>query len=222
MKTLTAGIFVVLFATNLGGCGMAKSAKNAGSGNRFPAGMFTGTAGPQGIPYGVLSPNATVTNPDQVNLGLPAQYGTNQPAATPDTTGGGGGGGGSGGGYDPSSDPTYQAYIANLDLTQQQQQADTARKIGDLQAAQTMNLGNIATAGQASQRNINGGYEGRGLYNSGARLNDLSIQSANQASQENQVKQGTATGISDLEAALANAVAQMSLKRQSAGQGVFQ
>lgn len=135
----------------------------------------------------------------------------------------GGGGGGSGGvaPYDPTTDPTYQAYIANLDLNQAQQQADTSRRIAQLQGNQTQQLADSARAGQQSQTGISNSYEGRGLYNSGARLNDLSIQQANQGARENSIKTGTANSISDLETTLANAVAQMALRRQSAAQGVF-
>lgn len=133
-----------------------------------------------------------------------------------------GGGGGGGGAYDPTSDPTYQAYIANLDLQLAQQQSNTERQRAALLGQQDNSLQDSATAGNLSRDNISGNYESRGLFNSGGRLRDISQQQADQGVRESRIRQGTSTGISDLENALAQAQAHAQLLKQSASQGVYQ
>lgn len=131
------------------------------------------------------------------------------------------GGGGGGGGYNYASDPVYQAYIANLDLDLAQRQSDTERRRAQLLGQQDQALYDSAKSGEQSRENISGNYESRGLFNSGGRLRDISRQQADQGTREGRIRQGTATGISDLEYALAQAQAQGQLRRQQASLGIF-
>lgn len=124
--------------------------------------------------------------------------------------------------YDPTTDPVYAAYIANLDLSLAQQQGDTERRRAALLGQQDKSLYDTAQAGEMSREGISGGYESRGLFNSGGRLRDISRQQANQGTQESRIRQSTSTGIGDLEYALAQAQAQTQLKKQNASQGIFQ
>lgn len=136
-----------------------------------------------------------------------------------DYTGGGGGGGALP--YDYTTDPVYAAYVAQLDLDQAQRQAETARRREYLMADQTRMLDETAREGEQGREGISGAYESRGLFNSGARLRDISRQQANQASREGNIREGVTRGVSDLETTLANYLAQSQLKRQQAQLGVF-
>lgn len=139
-------------------------------------------------------------------------------------TGGGGSGGGSGGGavYDYTTDPTYAAYVAALDLDQAQRQATTSRQRDYLMSDQTRLLDQTAQQGEQSREGISGGYESRGLFNSGGRLRDISRQQSNQASREGSIRENATRGVAELEAQMANYLAQAQLKRQSAQLGSFQ
>ncbi len=160
------------------------------------------------------------TDPSGAQAGYTPIDPTVTDSETPITSGSGGGGGG-GGVYDPSTDPVYAAYIANLDLNLAQQQQNTERGRAQLLAQQDQGLYDTGQAGDLSRQNISGNYESRGLFNSGGRLRDISQQEAQQGTRESRIRQGTTTGISDLENALAQAQAHTQLLKQNAAQGVF-
>lgn len=123
--------------------------------------------------------------------------------------------------YNPDTDPVYAAYIAQLDLSQQQRQAETARRKEYLMADQDRMIEETGRAGEQTREGISGNYESRGLFNSGGRLRDISRQQGNQNSRENQIRTNAQRGASDLEVELANNLAQAQLKRQSARLGIF-
>lgn len=133
----------------------------------------------------------------------------------------GGGGGAPSGGYDYTQDPVYSAYIAQLDLDQAQRQQDTARRREYLMADQTKLLDQTAQSGEQQREGISGGFESRGLFNSGGRLRDISRQQANQATREGSIRESTGRGIAEMEAQLANSLAQAQLKRQNAQMGQY-
>ncbi len=189
---------------------MAAAAKKKTAGGTYLPGISTGPA-PTGYP------GADPYVPGQYT---PSQIPDQTDAAPVDNSGGGSGGGG--GTYDPTTDPTYAAYIANLDLQLAQQQSNTERQRQALLGQQDQNLYDSGVAGDQSRQNISGNYESRGLFNSGGRLRDISQQQADQGVREGRIRQGTTTGISDLENALAQAQAHTQLLKQNASLGVFQ
>lgn len=170
------------------------------------------------IGAGLSAPTAPETNTDPASAANP--YGAAPTAEVTDYNGPGSSEAAAP--YNPDTDPVYQAYIASLDLSMAQRQADTTRRKEYLQADQNRLIDETGQAGEISREGISGNYESRGLFNSGGRLRDIARQQANQNSRENNIREGTTRQTSDLEIQLANALAQSQLSRQNARLGVFQ
>lgn len=122
------------------------------------------------------------------------------PGPTYDDSGGysydDGGGYASGGGlppYDPATDPSYQALLAQLGLSE-----TLARTTADQQKAQAgrqfaTQIPRIQEAGIEQRRGIGFNAEARGMYRSGQRLRDLSLQQRG----ENERLTDNYTGLAD-------------------------
>lgn len=212
---------------------MATKKKTAGSGARYTGGGSLNAAGRAAVHAAATGPAAVSSAADLAELaGAASQYGLNKTVAPAGgaaaysaylqsqqpTYSGGGGGGGS---YNPLTDPTYAAYIANLDVEQAQRQQDVAQRRAYLQADQDLLLADTAREGDLQRQNIAGNYEDRGLFLSGARQGDQARSQANQLAREGRIRSDTARGIGDLESALAQYLAQQQLRRQQAALGIF-
>ncbi len=192
---------------------MAKTVKGKGTGGIFA---------PSTAQFGLPGAGVDTSYMPAGTAPAPGEYGGDPTPVDPGGSYSGGSSGGGGAAYDPTTDPTYQAYISNLDLQLAQQQQNTERQRAQLLGNQDQQLYDTAQAGDQSRTGISGNYESRGLFNSGGRLRDIAQQQADQGTRESRIRQGTATGISDLENALAQAQAHATLLKQGASQGVFQ
>lgn len=215
-------LLIIFLVIALGaGCGgnVAASGKNAGSGNRTK-GRGSGSAS-NNLRAGAQHNAPTI--PTGLNLAqnmlLQKLFGSQQQATTP-SSGGGSSSSGSGA-YNFASDPTYQAYVQSLDLQQAQAQAETQQRRSYLEANRDWNLGESQRQGAIQQQDIGNQYEGRGLYLSGANQRDQGRAQANQLSREGRITSDTGQQIGDLETTLAQALAQIQLKKQMATLGVF-
>ena len=125
-------------------------------------------------------------------------------------------------GYDYSTDPTYQAYINALDLEAAQRQAMTQQRRAYLEADRDTMLGETARDAEQSRTNVSGNYEDRGLFLSGAHEGDLARNRQNELSRVGRIQTEAGRGISDLEAALAQALASINLRKQQASLGIYE
>ena len=185
---------------------MAVPKKPAGSGNRLTAqatatGHATATRGPVASRAQDFAPDLSFLNQASYTGG--SSYG----AGTP--------------GYSAAADPTYQAYLNSLDLEAAQRQAQTQQRRAFLEADRDTMIADTGRDAELQREGISDSYEDRGLYQSGAHEGDLARSRGNQLSREGRIQTEAGRGISDLESALAQAMAQIQLKRQSASQGIF-
>lgn len=106
-----------------------------------------------------------------------------------------------------SSDPTYQAYRRAMGFDEGSARADADLATAQQQVALDLARPEIAFQGREARRDINTGYEDRGMWGSGARLRDLAVQRRQQGAQLGQLEIQGATSIADLQRQMAAQIA---------------
>lgn len=173
-------------------------------------------------PYGGVSPAdveeaQNVVN-DQIGFGTVPyeQIYPNDPAPTDNTDYGDQGGYDSAPArvpYDPYSDPSFQALIASYGLRADQARAAAAQRIGDLQTEGIIQAPRIQEAGIEQRRGISGNAEGRGLFQSGERLRNLSLQRRGEDQRLADLQRATARGVASTNQSLSQQLADIANQR---------
>lgn len=131
-------------------------------------------------------------------------------------SGGGGGGYAPPPAYDPNSDPSYLALLAQLGLEEQRIRNQATESVTRAKTDAAIAAPRIQEQGVETRRGINNNWEGRGLYRSGARLRDLAIQERGQTQRLADLERGTANRISGIGSELASGLAELAQKRTEA------
>lgn len=104
-------------------------------------------------------------------------------------------------------DPTYQAYRRAMGFDEGSAKANADLATAQQQVALDLARPEIAFQGREARRDINTGFEDRGMWGSGARLRELAVQRRQQGAQLGQLEIQGATSIADLQAQMAAQVA---------------
>jgi hypothetical protein len=139
--------------------------------------------------------------------------------------GGGGGGyadGGGGGGapavpaYDPATDPAFQALLAQLNLKETMLRQQSQQKLDELGKQSRIAVPRIQEQGIEQRRGINYGHESRGLYRSGARLRDLSLQQRGETQKIGDVYDRLTSGAASIDRGLQSGILDLANQRAQA------
>lgn len=118
--------------------------------------------------------------------------------------------------YDPNTDPAFQQLMAQLGLSENTARTQAAQKISDAQTEGTIASPRIQEQGAIQRRNISLGWEGRGLYRSGARLRDLAQQQSGETARLGDITRGTARQVSSINQTLQQQIDDLAAKRADA------
>lgn len=119
--------------------------------------------------------------------------------------------------YDPATDPSYQALLAQYGLSESlnRNTADQQKAQAGRQAATT--IPRIQEQGIEQRRNIGLNAESRGMWRSGQRLRDLSLQQRGESQRLSDVNTGLADRMAGIDTGLQAKLNDLATQRVQAG-----
>jgi hypothetical protein len=115
--------------------------------------------------------------------------------------------------YDPYSDPSFMALMAQLDAQETGLRTQAGQRTQDVSTQLASLLPRIAERGIEQRRGVNGGAAARGVYRGGARLRDLAIQQRGEQQQVGDAQGAAAKSIAGIQQELDAAVQALALER---------
>lgn len=115
--------------------------------------------------------------------------------------------------YDAYSDPAYLAFVAALDQQQAAYGADLQSRMGQVDAQLNTLLPRIAEQGVQQRDRISGSAEARGMYRSGARLKNISLQQQGEAQRVSDAQTAAAQQKSAMQSAYEQQLADLARQR---------
>lgn len=118
--------------------------------------------------------------------------------------------------YDPNTDPAFQQLMAQLGLQENTERTHATQRIAQAQLEGAVAAPRVLEQAELQKRNINQGWEGRGLFRSGARLRDLAVQERGTTQRLGDIERGTARQVTGINQALAEKINQLAGQRLDA------
>jgi len=115
--------------------------------------------------------------------------------------------------YDAYSDPAYLAFVAALDQQQAAYGADLQSRMGQVDSQLNTLLPRIAEQGVQQRDHISGSAEARGMYRSGARLKNISLQQQGEAQRVSDAQTAAAQQKSAMQSAYEQQLADLARQR---------